>query len=725
MKVRLFLTVLAVLSFITYSRSTCAQGQTSGNFYYPTGSINFRISTRWLAADCDGSGEYITRDGDQKYHVGVDIVPTDRDQVVGSPVYAIADGVVDFRSPNGWGKGNVGIIVKHKLSSAIEFLAVYGHIVSSLDVGDSVIAGKPFATIGSYSSPHLHFGIQLFTEPDIDTAAGKGWGIMSCSNWPDRNGFENPIAWIETQKSSSTVPPLDQQAKQEVVKRDETSLILGSWKDENSVIKYFKDSTFISNADTGEKHEGTWSISEGVLTLRFNTSQHPYLYKILEISTSTYKISGISGDKNVYNARRIEPTKQSPVYISKDSRVYHHDRNCSNLTTTDGLMEFSSPQNAEASGGILCEHCDPSAVNETSIPSYNSAELKSRENETQNEETNHTDTNSDKSKLIIGSWINEVGMVEYFKDGTYRYDLDTGEKDAGVWNINGDILAFRSYNNSSKTPTFKILELSTSTYKIVGIDVDKRTYNATRKTPIQQSVYYSSVVFSLLECTYKHNGVRRIVRGDVPLSIDLSSDTIVKQILEDARLFAQEKCPIKKRHRTTAVQLYQLDEKYPQFKDYSVIDATAYWSSPTWHYKNKAASIANEKLDIAKKEEANKRLNEFISKYGGQEWPSPADLRGNPFVYEGKTVGIRVKFNTMETASVGYFEGCGQFILETGVGIARVSNIPKGLFKTPNTAVLLVVKVLGRTEGGIAINYKFVDAYFCKNSKGCSCLFPD
>lgn len=283
MKVRLFLTVLAVLSFITYSCSTCAQGQTSGNFYYPTGSINFRISKRWLATNCDGSGEYITRDGDPKYHVGADIVPTDRDQVVGSPVYAISDGIVVYRSDkktSGWGAGNIGLVIKHKLSNAIEFLAVYGHIVSSLDIGDSVIAGKPFATIGSYSSPHLHFGIQLFTEPDIDIAAGKGWGIMSCSNWPDRNGFQNPIAWIETQKSFSTVPPLDQQAKQEI------------------------------------------------------------------------------------NAKRITPTKQSPVYIAKDSRVYHHDRNCSNITTTDGLMEFSSPQKAEASGGILCEHCDPSVVKE-------------------------------------------------------------------------------------------------------------------------------------------------------------------------------------------------------------------------------------------------------------------------------------------------------------------------------------------------------------------------
>jgi len=72
----------------------------------------------------------------------------------------------------------------------------------------------------------------------------------------------------------------------------------------------------------------------------------------------------------------------APVYVAKDSRVYHHDRNCSNITTTEGLMEFSSYQKAEASGGILCEHCDPSAVKESATPSIPKRDIKTEPQKT-------------------------------------------------------------------------------------------------------------------------------------------------------------------------------------------------------------------------------------------------------------------------------------------------------------------------------------------------------
>ena len=65
----------------------------------------------------------------------------------------------------------------------------------------------------------------------------------------------------------------------------------------------------------------------------------------------------------------IEPFQSGPtsvnagnVYISKDSRVYHHDRNCTNLSTTDNLMEFTSSQDAKNAGGIPCNYCDSSVV---------------------------------------------------------------------------------------------------------------------------------------------------------------------------------------------------------------------------------------------------------------------------------------------------------------------------------------------------------------------------
>jgi len=159
---------------------------------------------------------------------------------------------------------------------------------------------------------------------------------------------------------------------------DKSKLIIGSWKDGNSKMEYFRDGTFMLHTATGEykKKAGKWNINGDILTLRYYIHPKPYKYKILELSASTYKVIGVSVDKNTYNARRIEPTKQSPsennidvaeaksqqtsVYAASNSRVYHK-RNCSELNTDD-LMEFTSSQKAREAGGIPCEHCNPSTV---------------------------------------------------------------------------------------------------------------------------------------------------------------------------------------------------------------------------------------------------------------------------------------------------------------------------------------------------------------------------
>jgi hypothetical protein len=44
------------------------------------------------------------------------------------------------------------------------------------------------------------------------------------------------------------------------------------------------------------------------------------------------------------------------VYIAKDSRTYHCDRNCPELNT-DNVIEFNSPEEADVAGAIPCGHC--------------------------------------------------------------------------------------------------------------------------------------------------------------------------------------------------------------------------------------------------------------------------------------------------------------------------------------------------------------------------------
>lgn len=160
---------------------------TSTGFYFPIGKSEFRSACgQWLARDSDSAngGCYF---GD-KYHIGTDMMANE-----GDPVYAIDNGTVKYKhcSDSSWGPGNCVVAILHKLYNGREFLAIYGHIRTNKVVGNTVIGGQRFATVGPYpDGNHLHFGIRLaLTNP-------APWGIMPNTSWPDTNGFIDPIYWI-------------------------------------------------------------------------------------------------------------------------------------------------------------------------------------------------------------------------------------------------------------------------------------------------------------------------------------------------------------------------------------------------------------------------------------------------------------------------------------------------------------------------------------------------
>ena len=164
--------------------------QTSTGFYWPTGTNNLGSTCGiWLGRDAANGGCYF----DGEYHIGRDILAAE-----GSPVYPISDGVVTNISTNGWGTGNVAIVIRHTLSDGSQFLALYGHIRTSVNVGNTVTGGVAFATIGPWSfGTHVHFGIH----PGLSMPS-TNWGAMPNSLWPDTNGFVDPINWITTKSPS-------------------------------------------------------------------------------------------------------------------------------------------------------------------------------------------------------------------------------------------------------------------------------------------------------------------------------------------------------------------------------------------------------------------------------------------------------------------------------------------------------------------------------------------
>ncbi len=94
------------------------------------------------------------------YHQGLDIDPAD-----GSPIYAVADGVVVKAADDSWGYG-VWVLIRHKVGS-VEFESVYAHMERGsveLKVGDTVkvsdYVGRTGNT-GASTGVHLHLEIRV------------------------------------------------------------------------------------------------------------------------------------------------------------------------------------------------------------------------------------------------------------------------------------------------------------------------------------------------------------------------------------------------------------------------------------------------------------------------------------------------------------------------------------------------------------------------------------
>lgn len=154
---RLFLCLLLCCATSAFAREYASTG-----FYYPlkNESPNFSQCGRWLERHSpNGCYDFKDSFGNKLYHTGSDMMAS-----VGTPVYAIADGVVKVRSTNGWGEdgsNNVALVIEHRLYGGNDTVRViYGHINSGKFVNNQIRAGEQIGTIGPWSSgSHVHFGI--------------------------------------------------------------------------------------------------------------------------------------------------------------------------------------------------------------------------------------------------------------------------------------------------------------------------------------------------------------------------------------------------------------------------------------------------------------------------------------------------------------------------------------------------------------------------------------
>lgn len=207
-RIRVLCALTFAFIFVIAVKPTFGQKLTPTGFYYPI-NATFNHNHNWLA--CGSSYRTNVR------HIGSDLI-----YKKGTSVYAVADGTIIHRSgpeqSSGWGIGNYALAIRHSSSSG-DFVAVYGHIQTSLKVGNKVKAGDVIGTIGRYyekdsrervieMTQHLHFGV--FPLRPGASFPTSGWGRisdMACKKPSVTNGFVAPITWINTQKPTTSAGP--------------------------------------------------------------------------------------------------------------------------------------------------------------------------------------------------------------------------------------------------------------------------------------------------------------------------------------------------------------------------------------------------------------------------------------------------------------------------------------------------------------------------------------
>lgn len=124
--------------------------------------------------------------GRSSSHTGVDLAaPLD------TPIYAVADGVVDYVGPGKAGRSSMIIVVKHEIDGEVVY-SWYNHMYASglyAEVGQQVRAGEVIAAVGNNgrsTGPHLHF--EIHTDDDLTTTDPLAWlralGAVDVSELP-------------------------------------------------------------------------------------------------------------------------------------------------------------------------------------------------------------------------------------------------------------------------------------------------------------------------------------------------------------------------------------------------------------------------------------------------------------------------------------------------------------------------------------------------------------
>jgi murein DD-endopeptidase MepM/ murein hydrolase activator NlpD len=169
-------------------RPANAHGQVvSDSFAYPIGK------TETVTQAKDGDEWYNAQDFGKNDHLGEDWNKnTGGNTDCGEPVYAAANGVINFAQDAGPGWGNV-VIIDHALASGEKIQSLYGHLQEMVKTSGEVKKRDPIGKVGNANGRypcHLHFEMRKGNCPV--------WGQAGGGYSSERAGWVDPSDFIDS-----------------------------------------------------------------------------------------------------------------------------------------------------------------------------------------------------------------------------------------------------------------------------------------------------------------------------------------------------------------------------------------------------------------------------------------------------------------------------------------------------------------------------------------------
>jgi len=170
------------------------------NYGVPTGIVVDNTHLEWLGYGIRNLDQWGIKcynvDWARMIHTGEDWYRLDGANTVGTPVYAIADGVVARQNPGISYPGNV-VLIRHRLPDGRDIYSMYGHVNNvSVVEGQIVQRGQQIATVlpQSYTGrtptqhpgwdSHLHFEMRWFLDGSniyIPSTNAYGYNYPGCT----------------------------------------------------------------------------------------------------------------------------------------------------------------------------------------------------------------------------------------------------------------------------------------------------------------------------------------------------------------------------------------------------------------------------------------------------------------------------------------------------------------------------------------------------------------